>query len=666
MFTDFKLAIQRKFNDIKDRDIFRVDVDKDKLWELYLSSFPEGTNPIHKERTEHDCQCCRQFIRNAGGMVTIVNGSLVSIWDVTVDNFYQVVADALSAFVKQHKVVNSFLHYEDAVGTHKNYQILENDVTLTWEHFHLVLPPQLVLKKGFIDTKLSDIRTTKDLMFRGLSEITVASLDTVLELIGQNSLYRGEEHSASVTKFLQLKKKFDNAKDKELFCWEMLSKTTPAVARIKNTVIGTLLMDLSEGRDLDAAVSSFEQKVAPTNYKRPTALITTAMIDLAKKKIEELGLTTSLDRRFAVLEDISINNVLFADRSAKKKMNDVFDELVSQVGVSTKTLDKIEEIYIDEFITKVLPKAESIEVLFENRHANNLVSLLAPSDLTAKHLFKWPNNFSWSYQGEVADSIKERVKLAGGKVDGDLRCSLSWFNYDDLDLHMFEPKGGSHIFFGGKVSMRTGGQLDVDMNAGFSQSRTPVENICYPDRRKMLEGQYELSVKQYNKRETSDVGFDVEIEFDGQVFSFSYAQAVKESVKVATINYSHKDGFTIVESLASTQTVKTVWELPTQTFHKASVMLLSPNYWNETPIGNKHYFFMLEGCRNEGKVRGFYNEFLKEELTPHRKVFEIVGTKLKVQDEVNQLSGLGFSSTQRNSVVCKVRGSFSRTLKVLF
>jgi hypothetical protein len=665
MFTDFKLAIQRKFNDIKDHDIFRVDVDKDKLWELYLSSFPEGTNPIYKERTEHDCQCCRQFIRNAGGMVAIVNGSLVSIWDVTVDSFYQVVADVLSAFVKQHKVVNSFLHYEAAVGTHKNYQIVE-DTTLTWEHFHLQLAPKLVLQKARIDTQLSEIRTSRELMFRGLSEITLTSLNTVLELIGQNSLYRGEEHSATVEKFLQLKKKFDKAKDKELFCWEHLSKTPPAVARIRNTVIGTLLVDLSEDRELDAAVSSFEQKVAPTNYKRPTALITSAMIESARKKIEELGLTTSLDRRFAVLEDISINNVLFADRSAKKRMSNVFDELTGQVSISAKNFDKVEEVSIDDFIAKILPKAESIEILFENKHTNNLVSLLAPSDLTAKHLFKWPNNFSWSYQGEVADSIKERVKKAGGKVDGDLRCSLSWFNYDDLDLHMFEPKGGSHIFFGGKVSMRTGGQLDVDMNAGFSQSRTPVENICYPDRKTMIEGQYGLSVNQYNKRETSDVGFDVEIEFDGQVFSFSYAKAVSGTVPVATINYSHKDGFTIVESLASTQTVKTVWELPTQTFHKASVILLSPNYWNEMPIGNKHYFFMLEGCRNEGKVRGFYNEFLKEELTPHRKVFEIVGTKLKVQDEVNQLSGLGFSSTQRNSVVCRVKGSFSRTLKVLF
>lgn len=43
--------------------------------------------------------------------------------------------------------------------------------------------------------------------------------------------------------------------------------------------------------------------------------------------------------------------------------------------------------------------------------------------------------------GSVADSFKEKVKAAGGNVDGFMRCSLHWFNYDDLDLHVTEPGG---------------------------------------------------------------------------------------------------------------------------------------------------------------------------------------------------------------------------------
>jgi hypothetical protein len=83
-------------------------------------------------------------------------------------------------------------------------------------------------------------------------------------------------------------------------------------------------------------------------------------------------------------------------------------------------------------------------------------------------------------------------------------------------------------------------------------------------------------------------------------------------------------------------------------------------------VGNRHFFFILDGCRAEETPRGFFNEFLKNELNAHRKVFEVVAGKMRVPDSTEQLSGLGFSSTQRAELLCRVRGSFTRTLKVLF
>jgi hypothetical protein len=406
--------------------------------------------------------------------------------------------------------------------------------------------------------------------------------------------------------------------------------------------------------------------VAPTNYKRPTALITKGMIQKAQAKIEELGFTTALERRYATIEDITINNILFADRQAKKAMN-VFDELASRVPENTKKLDKVEEVSIEDFISKILPKAESIDVLFENRHAGNLLSLIAPVDPTAKTMFKWPNNFSWSYAGELTDSIKERVKKAGGRVEADLRCSLSWFNFDDLDLHLIEP-GGNEIYYGSKSSYRTGGQLDVDMNAGSGTSRNAVENIFYPDRSRMPEGTYTLVVNNFAQREMIDIGFEAEIEFDGVIHSFAYAKAVrnKENITVAKFRYTHRKGIELIESLPSTQASKLIWSIPTQTFHRVNVVMLSPNHWDDRTVGNKHYFFMLDGCLNEGKARGFFNEFLTDALTPYRKVFEVVGSKMKTEESDRQLSGLGFSSTQRNHLLCRVKGAFSRVVKINF
>jgi signal recognition particle subunit SEC65 len=346
----------------------------------------------------------------------------------------------------------------------------------------------------------------------------------------------------------------------------------------------------------------------------------------------------------------------------------IFDELSASVSEKVQKMDKVEEVTIENFISSILPKAESIEVLFENRHSYNLVSLIAPVDPDSKTMFKWNNNFSWSYAGELADSIKERVKRAGGSVNGDLRCSLSWFNGDDLDLHMKEPTG-YEIFYGNRNRPSTsGGTLDVDMNAGHAHTRTPVENITYDNRRTMREGVYHLVVNQFTQREMKDVGFEVEIEFDGTIYSFSYPKALstKENVVVAEIKYSKANGFEIVKSLPSSQTSKTVWSLPTQTFRKVNVVMMSPNYWDDRAVGNKHYFFMLDGCSNEDKARGFFNEFLIDELTPYRKVFEVVGSKMKTEESDQQLSGLGFSSTQRNYVLCRVKGSFSRTVKITF
>lgn len=38
--------------------------------------------------------------------------------------------------------------------------------------------------------------------------------------------------------------------------------------------MGTLLINLSEGMDLENAVKQYENIMAPANYKRPTAIIT--------------------------------------------------------------------------------------------------------------------------------------------------------------------------------------------------------------------------------------------------------------------------------------------------------------------------------------------------------------------------------------------------------
>ena len=213
-----------------------------------------------------------------------------------------------------------------------------------------------------------------------------------------------------------------------------------------------------------------------------------------------------------------------------------------------------------------------------------------------------------------------------------------------------------------------GGKLDVDMNAGGGHTREAVENIFYPQRKTMQPGTYILQVNQFQQREKIDIGFEVEIDIMGTMYHFECDKLMKtgETITVAELEYTKTGEIIIVKSLPSTKASKTVWGVQTGNFQKVDVMMMSPNYWAGRGVGNKHYFFMIDGCVNDGSARGFFNEFLKPELDAHRKVFEIVGSKMKTAESANQLSGLGFSSTQRSSVLARVGGSFTRVVKIVF
>lgn len=672
-FNIFKNAVAKQFELMQKHELFRADINKDTLWGTYLGSFPIGTDTIFRKRSEHDCGGCKQFIRGIGDVVAVIDGKLVSIWDIKLpadEPEYQAVTDALSAAVKATKIRDLFLHYERTAGIDKNFEQLVGRMQ-TWTHLFVNIQSDYVKKSADIPSALAEPRMTHDVLLRALAEIKLDAIDTVLELIAQNTLYRGAEHKFAVEAFRKLKVAYDqlDAEGQALFAWVKAKGQPESVTKIRNTVIGTLLTDLSEERDMDAAIGSYEEKVAPANYKRSTALITKGMIEKAKATLEELGLTSALERRHASINDITINNLKFADRTTRKALlGDVFDELSATTATkASKSLDKIEEVPIERFMAEILPRTTSLEVLLENEHMGNLVSLIAPVNPTAGQLFKWDNNFSWSYNGEFADSIKERVKKAGGNVTGDLCCRLAWDYTDDLDFHMVEP-GGGHIYFSNRRQKSpNGGMLDVDANGMDGIRANPVENIFYGNRAQMRDGVYTLQVNNYSRR-SDGAGFEAELEFDGQTINMSYSKVLKtrDTIDVCKIKVT-KGKFEIIESLPSSKTVKTIWNVPTQTFNKVNAVMLSPNYWDDQQSnGNKHYFFILEGCENDTAARGFFNEFLKPSLNEHRKVFEVVASKMKVGPSSDQLSGVGFSSTQRNTLVCRVKGSFTRTIKVVF
>ena len=681
-FKGFRDAVRQQFETMCNGSarLFEVEVDKEEFWSLYLNSYPDGTNPIYRERTQHDCSCCRGFIKNIGNVVAIKGGEVSTIWDVNLgDSFYQVVADAMADYVRNKAVSGVYLSPFRKIGQEEDHELLADGTVITYNHFCVQLPNICVnTGRDTIGTAQGQFRDTRNVFKRSLDEITEESVMTVLELTAQKSLYKGEEWVPALTEFLKYKREYaalDTDRAKELYTWEKSITAGPVIGRIRNHSIGTLLVNISEDMDLDTAVKKYEQIVAPANYKRPNAIFTKKMLDDAKKTIEELGYMDSLQRRYATVDDITINNILFSNRDSAKRIagaDDVFAAMERETTSNARKFSKVEEIPIEKFVADVLPTVRELEVYLENKHASNMVSLIAPEVKDSKTMFKWNNGFSWAYTGNMTDSMmKERVKAAGGNVDGVLRFSIQWndtdeYSRNDLDAHCVTPYG-RRIFYANKNDRETGGWLDVDI-INPTKEQPAVENIAWADKSRMIPGKYLFQVHCFRYRGGRD-GFRAEIEFDGQIYSFDYTKALRQDERVPVAEVTlHKDGtFTIKELLPSTVSSKEVWNLKTNQFVPASVVMYSPNYWDEQQgIGHKHYFFMLKDCINPELPNGFYNEFLKQDLVQHKRVFEALGAKMHVKEVADQLSGLGFSSTQRNELIVKVKGQTERILKIKF
>ncbi|GLY32028.1 hypothetical protein [Kineosporia sp. NBRC 101731] len=659
-FKTFADAIHERFTAMSGSELYVVDAEG--IWSAYLSAFPTGSNPMFRERTEHDCSTCRHFARNVGNVVEIADGQLRSVWGgLDLPEPYRTVSAALDEYVTSRPIVGIFRMSEPKYGTQQTRSLVGETVE-TWNHFHGEIVERHRSRE--VATVRGEFLASVQVFRRGLEELSGSAIDTVVDLIDNNSLYRGEEHMRAVTGFRSLLNHYNQLVGEARNTYVFANASNPA-ARFRNTVIGTLVQDLSEGMSLEAAVRSFEAKVAPANYKRPKALITPAMVADAMKTITALGIESSLERRFAHLADVGVNDVLWVNRDVRPQMKDgsIADILMAAATTAPRRDAAAEPISIADFMKNILPGATDVDLLVKNANEPNFCSITTGANPGSPSILKWGNDFAWSYGGNVTDSIKEKVKRAGGNVAGKLRVSLSWFNYDDLDIHVIEPNG-NRIYYGNRQD-----KLDVDMNAGGRSSREPVENVSWTWN--IQDGDYRVEVNNFAKRETVDVGFVIETESAGVIQNYRYDKAVRNNETVPVGVMAVEDGkivkFAPGKDIIGGSASKDIWGVRTEDFVKVKAVMYSPNYWGDSEVGNRHYIFALDGCVNDQPTRGLYNEFLKADLDKHRKVFEVLGDRTKCAADPDQISGLGFSSTSGATITAKVTsGGRQRLLAIQF
>lgn len=684
--------------------LFRSGVTGQEVWDMYLGSFTKENDPIFRdpESSSHNCNLCKNFVRRYGNIVALdENLKIMTIFDVDAPEEYKDSCTAVSELLKKSAIKNVFfetleelkaLPYESCsasstqfkLGLDKNakrytkeeaekFGVVKPNQIITFNHLHMFVPAQFVDKSGkSIDALIAGYRDAKNVFKRAMDEISLDTLNLVRDLIKQGSLLDGQTHLHKIEAIIPLKAEYDqlSSEDKDNWCWIKSYKFQ--YSKFKNELLGVLCTELSEGTELNKACMDWNKRVDPANYMKAVAPITKKQIEEAKKFVEENGYEASFTRRCTTIEDIKASDILHLNSGdGKIAAVSVFDKVKpTSTRHKRSEFDKVEEVPIEVFMRDILPECTSVEAFLLNSHKGNMVTLTTAEDKESKPIFKWRNNYSWTYNGNLAgkSQIKEAVKSAGGFVDAPFRFSIMW-NEDgrdivDLDAHAYEPDG-THIYYRSFKGRQTNmsGSLDIDM---IRPKKVGVENIFWTDTSRLRDGIYKFKIHNYDGNRNK--GCKAEIAFGESTWSYLIDKEIKGTIDIAQVTIKNGDLVDIqhyANLVDSNEKSTELYGLETNHFHKVNLVCLSPNHWSDS-IGNKHYFFMLEGCKSPSEIRGFHNENLTPELLQHRKVMEVLGATLQVESTDKQLSGLGFNATVRDEVVLRLKGSFNRVIKVKF
>lgn len=119
------------------------------------------------------------------------------------------------------------------------------------------------------------------------------------------------------------------------------------------------------------------------------------------------------------------------------------------------------------------------------------------------------------------DKALQKVK-SGDVVDctptpstGDVQVLLNWNNYNDLDLYCTDPQGETVWFKNKRVA--SGGQLEIDMNVEYPDSKTPIENI-YWEPGSAPNGTYNVYLLYFRKNESmiNETPYNVKVKYGGK------------------------------------------------------------------------------------------------------------------------------------------------------
>ena len=126
-FNEFNAKVKLQFEKMSSSGmLFKSNISGSKVWETYLNSFKPENNNIFRdpESSEHNCNCCHNFIRRYGNIISVnAQGNLESIFS-NIDNVgeYTDSVKACATLLETGGILSVFFETYHELDKNLNYE----------------------------------------------------------------------------------------------------------------------------------------------------------------------------------------------------------------------------------------------------------------------------------------------------------------------------------------------------------------------------------------------------------------------------------------------------------------------------------------------------------------------------------------------------------------
>lgn len=358
------------------------------LQEVFLSG-------LAGEQQDHTCATCRGFFRRYGGLVSIdpKTGKLTSLaWDESsVPEEYKRAVYLLRQTVESSAVRDVFYH---EAGIHG---VPQSEAYPNFTHFHFIAE-QGRYKQNMVAPLSQHVAKAREnfaMLAKSIPAFTMNTLwDAARLFTADTVLASSTKHVLTLDEYIKFREDIQNVTERNArsaVIWHHVATNYDGVVLIKNSVLGEFLSNLQD-TGYERAKTAFLRQTQGDVYQRPQTAPKPQAINEAEKRIEELGLGTALERRYADLDDIPTTEWHWlpteADTAtAKTSVFAHLKEANARAAVTTRVNGGT--MSFEKFLRQVLPTAENIDLLTSPNHRYAFTGLITAVHPEALPIIAW-------------------------------------------------------------------------------------------------------------------------------------------------------------------------------------------------------------------------------------------------------------------------------------